>query len=222
MSRRTYQQFCPLAYTLDVIGERWTLLLVRELMYGPRRYSDLLRGLPGIGTNLLAKRLKELEKISIIQQRTLPPPAASKVYELTEYGMGLREVIAVMSKWGMSLLQLPIPAEESFAVVQAMSSLRLMFHPPSANDAHLTCEIHSDNEVFFAAIDGEMIKVSQGTAINPDIIIQAELKALPNIIGNFVSLEAALSDGKIVIVQGDANTLSAFFDLFHASFPVSG
>jgi DNA-binding HxlR family transcriptional regulator len=221
MSKRSYQQFCPLAYTLDVIGERWTLLIVRELIYGPRRYSDLLRGLPGIGTNLLAKRLKELDEAGVIEQRVLPPPAASKVYDLTEYGAGLREVIIAMSKWGMGYLQLPISDDDSFGVVQAMTALRLMFYPPAAGTIQVCCEIHSDNEIFFAAINAETIAVGQGTAIQPDIIIQADLKTLPDIIAGITPLPDALSNKKIALLRGDVDVLAAFFGLFRVPFPVS-
>src|SRR5262245_50588135 len=86
MAGRTYAQYCALAKALDVIGERWALLVIRELMGGPRRYTDLMAGLPGISTDMLAARLKDLEKAGLVARRTLPPPAASSVYELTPEG----------------------------------------------------------------------------------------------------------------------------------------
>ena len=86
MAKRNYHQFCAIAHALDIVGERWTLLVVRELLMGPKRFTDLLSNLPGIGTNLLAARLKELEEQGIIERSTLPPPAASSVYVLTELG----------------------------------------------------------------------------------------------------------------------------------------
>src|SRR5436190_1495386 len=85
-----YEQYCPMAHALDLVGERWALLVVRELMHGPKRYTDLADGLPGIGTNILASRLRDLEPCGIVAKRTLPPPAASRVYELTDYGRDLR------------------------------------------------------------------------------------------------------------------------------------
>src|SRR5207249_7630269 len=91
--KRSYKQFCPLARSLDILGERWTLLIVRNLLVGPQRYTDLLEGLPGIGTNLLSARLKDLETEGIVARRTLPPPAASIVYELTELGWGLEDPV---------------------------------------------------------------------------------------------------------------------------------
>src|SRR5438309_9369166 len=95
---RSYDQYCAVARGLDVIGDRWTLLLVRDLLLGPKRYKDLLSGLPGIGTNLLADRLKELEAARLIERTVLPPPAGSAVYPLTETGQSL---VTVMTDWGL-------------------------------------------------------------------------------------------------------------------------
>ena len=100
--KRSYGQYCAVARALDLIGERWTLLLVRELLLGPRRYTDLLRGLPGIGTNLLADRLRELESAGLVARRTLPPPASSSVYELTPLGEGLRATVLELGRWAGS------------------------------------------------------------------------------------------------------------------------
>src|SRR2546421_12497777 len=97
---RSYQQFCGIARALDLAGERWALLVVRELVLGPKRFTDLRAGLPGIGSNVLAARLKELEQNGVVARRRLPPPAASAVYELTEYGRELEEVVLAFGRWG--------------------------------------------------------------------------------------------------------------------------
>src|SRR5713226_8893328 len=99
--KRSYNQFCPLARSLDILGEGWTLLIIRNLVMGPQRYKDLLDNLPGIGTNLLAARLKELEREGIIHRRKLPPPAGSVVYDLTQLGRGLEETVLALSRWGL-------------------------------------------------------------------------------------------------------------------------
>jgi len=104
MSRRRYGQFCPLAKALDVLGERWTLLVVRELLAGPKRYTDLRAGLPGLATDLLAARLRELQQAGVIGRRVVPPPTPATVYELTERGLALRPVIRELSRWGRPLL----------------------------------------------------------------------------------------------------------------------
>src|SRR5919112_1963015 len=101
MTGRSYDQFCGLASSLDLVGERWTLLIVRELMSGPKRYTDLTDGLPGIGTSLLARRLAKLESNGVIERRLLPPPAASTVYELAPAGRELAAALAPLITWGL-------------------------------------------------------------------------------------------------------------------------
>ena len=105
--RRTYGQFCPVARSLDLLGERWTLLIVRELLIGPQRYSDLRDRLPGMWSNLLAQRLRDLDEAGLVQRRELPPPAARLVYELTERGRALEPVVYELARWGLELLDEP-------------------------------------------------------------------------------------------------------------------
>ena len=107
---KRYDQYCPIAHSLELVGERWTLLVVRELFYGPKRYTDLVDALPGIGTNILASRLKELELNGLVEKRKLPPPAASTVYELTAHGRMLRPVLHELARFGARLIG-PPPAE---------------------------------------------------------------------------------------------------------------
>ncbi len=106
MAKR-YEQYCPMAHALDLVGDRWTLLVIRDLMHGPKRYTDLVDRLPGIGTNILAARLRDLEAHGILVRRTLPPPAASKVYELTDYGRELRPALRELALWGARSLGPP-------------------------------------------------------------------------------------------------------------------
>jgi len=104
---KSYSQYCPIAHALGLIGERWSLLVVRELLDGPKRYTDLVAGLPKIGTNILAARLKDLETAGLVEKRRLPPPAASTVYELNAYGRDLRPVIHELARWGARSLGPP-------------------------------------------------------------------------------------------------------------------
>jgi len=106
-SRRSYEQFCPLARALDVVGERWTLLIVRELLLGPQRFSDLRARLPGIAPALLTQRLRDLEAASLVQRTELPPPAARTVYELSERGRALEPVIYELARFGLPYLDMP-------------------------------------------------------------------------------------------------------------------
>jgi DNA-binding HxlR family transcriptional regulator len=104
---KRYDQYCPIAHSLGLVGERWTLLVVRELMHGPKRYTDLAEHLPGIGTNILADRLKELEAAGLVLKHKLPPPAASTVYELTAAGRNLRPVLHELARFGARLMGPP-------------------------------------------------------------------------------------------------------------------
>src|SRR5689334_14040601 len=110
-TRRNYKQFCGLARALDRVGERWTLLIVRNLLLGPRRYSDLLEGLPGITTNLLAARLREMERTGLVEKRKAPPPVRAQVYELTAAGRALEAAIMELARWGGRFLSQPDPRD---------------------------------------------------------------------------------------------------------------
>src|SRR3954447_14580040 len=113
MAKR-YDQYCAMAHALDLVGDRWALLIVRELMRGPKRYTDLVDRLPGIGTNILAARLRGLERNAVVARRTLPPPAASKVYKLSEYGRELRPAMRELALWGARSLGPPTDDDELF------------------------------------------------------------------------------------------------------------
>src|SRR4029450_13405093 len=113
MTKR-YERYCPMAHALDLVGERWALLVVLELMHGPKRYSDLAEGLPGIGTNILASRLRDLEACGVVARRTLPPPAAARGYGLTEYGRELRPAMRELALWGARSLGPPTSEDELF------------------------------------------------------------------------------------------------------------
>jgi DNA-binding HxlR family transcriptional regulator len=113
MSRQGYLQYCPVAAALDVVGERWTLLLVRELLLGPRRFGDLLSSLPGLGTSLLSSRLKQLERDGVVERDRLGPPANVPVYRLTERGAGLGPVVVGLARWGRGRLAGQAPAERT-------------------------------------------------------------------------------------------------------------
>ncbi|RPI20956.1 MAG: transcriptional regulator, partial [Chloroflexota bacterium] len=147
MKIRSYNQYCGLAYALDIVGERWTLLIVRELIAGPRRFTDLMDGLPGISTNLLSERLKSLEQQGLLSRRHLPPPAASTVYELTALGRALEKTLIELGKWGSQF----IPTSPEDAALLNVSSyaltLKTFFRPELAQGVDETYELHVDDEV---------------------------------------------------------------------------
>src|SRR5215210_6138515 len=165
--KRSYGQYCTVARALDVVGERWTLLLVRELSTGPKRFKDLLEGLPGIGTNLLAARLKTLEAERIVQRATLPPPAGSNVYELTELGRSLEPVIVTLSRWGARLLDTP-REEDDLRAGWAAFAVRSAIGRGAVGGRPSTYEFRIDGEAFHVWVrdgeEGERVEASQGPA----------------------------------------------------------
>lgn len=142
MSRRKYGQFCPLAKALDVLGERWTLLIVRELLTGPKRYTDLRAGLPGMATDLLAARLRELQVAGVIGRREVPRPTPATVYELTERGRALRPVIVELSRWGRPLLV--DPADDQLPDSALLLGLEAAFRPEAAAGVDETYDLEVD------------------------------------------------------------------------------
>ncbi|MEQ8717343.1 MAG: helix-turn-helix domain-containing protein [Acidimicrobiales bacterium] len=133
MARRTYGQFCPIGYSLDLLGERWTLLIVRELASGPRRFTDLRTNLAGVAPNLLTDRLRALEAAGIVTTRELPPPAARTVYTLTEHGSTLRPALYELARWGLGLLGAP-GADEHFPTDMVPDALRAMVRTEEVPD----------------------------------------------------------------------------------------
>jgi DNA-binding HxlR family transcriptional regulator len=164
MAKR-YDQYCPVAHALDLVGERWTLLIVRELLHGPKRYTDLAGDLPGIGTNILATRLRDLEACGIVAKRRLPPPAASQVYELTEYGAGLRAVMRSLALWGARSLGPPTQPELFPGWLEnALDTVLAPIAPPGR------FEFRVDDEVV-GLVDGV---ARSGTIDAPDVVITCD------------------------------------------------
>ena len=164
--RRRYEQYCPVAHALDLVGERWALLVVRELMHGPKRYTDLAEHLPGIGTNVLASRLRALETGGIVRKRTLPPPAASRVYELTEYGQGLRPAIRELALWGARSLGPPTEEDELFDgwLANAVDTVLAPVAPPGRFEFRVGDEVAS-------LVDGE---ARPDAVDDPDVVVAGD------------------------------------------------
>lgn len=214
MAKRQYNQLCPLAYALDVIGERWTLLIIRDLAFGPRRYTDLLNGLPGIGTNLLSNRLKALEEANIIQQRQLPPPAASSVYDLTEHGKGLIPIVRMMAHWGMAYIEIPPPADHYLGTIPTMNAMTMFFNTEKASDIKASCEFHGQDEVFYAEVDNGELNISQGNGDAPDVVVDVDYRSLLMILNGMMPKETVQDAGGITITQGSDEALDQFIGAF--------
>jgi DNA-binding HxlR family transcriptional regulator len=207
--KRSYGQYCTVARALDVVGERWTLLLVRELSTGPKRFKDLLGGLPGIGTNLLASRLKTLEGQGIVRRATLPPPAGSNVYELTELGGSLEPVIVALSRWGAKLLDFPREGEDLRAGWAAVA-MRSVLGPGSDGGRPGTYEFRIDGEAFHLRVgeEGEGVETRQGQAQNPDLVVTGEAETFLAVASGRLGMEEAMQSGSLG-VEGDREALLA-------------
>jgi DNA-binding HxlR family transcriptional regulator len=210
--KRSYGQHCTVARALDVVGERWTLLLVRELSTGPKRFKDLLEGLPGIGSNLLAGRLKALEGEGIVRRSTLPPPAGSNVYELTRLGRGLEPVIVALSRWGARLLGSPGEDDEVRAGWAAVA-MRSALGPEASGGRPGTYGFRIDGEAFHVRVGhgGEEVEARQGSAPDPNPVVVGDSETLIAVASGKRSLDEALESGALLIEgEGDWEALLAW------------
>src|SRR5919205_2297687 len=177
MTSRSYDQFCGIARALDLVGERWALLVIRDLILGPKRFTDLRRGLEGIGTNVLAARLKELERGGIVQRRTLPPPAASAVYELTEYGRALEGPLLALGRWGAVSLGQRQPGQtlrsEWFGV-----ALKAFFRSEAAADLKAEIELRFDDGTLLARLDHGTLVIEPASPNGADLVLETEVETL--------------------------------------------
>jgi DNA-binding HxlR family transcriptional regulator len=166
MPRRSYDQFCPLARSLDVIGERWTLLIVRELMAGPRRYTDLHADLPGASTDILAARLKDMEHDGLLTRRRLPPPGAAAVYELTPRARGLLPAITALAEWGAAGLEEQRPTDARRAHWSAIPLMHLLAGLDVPQKG--TIDVRLDEGTFHIVLDDTAPSYAHGPADQAD------------------------------------------------------
>ncbi len=213
MAKRTYNMYCALSKALDALGERWTLLIVHELLSGPKRFTDLLDSLPGIGTNLLSKRLKDLTAREVVRRATLPPPAAAEVYELGPRGRALEDVVLGLSRWGTPLLGRP-KRGELFRPLWAVYALKDRFHPERAKGVSATYEFRVDGDLFHVRVeDGEAFPAA-GPGWRPDVVMAMDAATLLAIGSYQLAPAEALAQGR-VHVDGDPEAYARFWTLFH-------
>jgi DNA-binding HxlR family transcriptional regulator len=191
---KSYCQYCPVAHALDLVGERWSLLIVRELLYGAQRYTDLAAHLPGIGTNILAARLRDLEDAGLVSKRKLPPPTPVTIYELTETGHSLQRVVAELALWGARTLGPPDLDRLEPGWVQ--HPLRLLTQP----DFQGRIEFRVGDEIT-SVVDRD---VRAGAIDDPDTVVETD----PD--GFYHLLLDGKSDG--VEVTGDESLLSRWLE----------
>jgi DNA-binding HxlR family transcriptional regulator len=198
---RTYEQYCPVARTLEIVGERWTLLVARELLLGPRRFTDLMTGLPGISPNVLATRLKDLESAGMVAKRTLAPPAASTVYELTDQALGLARVLTAMATWGMTMLGRPRKDDE---VRGEWIVLGIAVTTPVPDVEDATFELHLDEEVVHVDVRDGHLQPRQGPATDPIAVITARATTLADLVLSRIDLDAALANQRVTLAGDQA------------------
>ena len=212
MKNRSYNQFCALAYALDTVGERWTLLIVRELLAGPRRFKDLIEGLPCISTNLLSERLKELEQQGILGRRVLPPPAGSTVYELTFLGRALEKAVLELGKWGSLFLPTSLEGVALPSVGAIALAIKAFFHPEQARGVNETYELHLGNEILQVQIKEGELQAQQGQSLKADVVLYTDMQSFVGLFAGQIKLDEAIS-GRLVRIEGDPCALSRFLNL---------
>lgn len=209
---RTYGQYCGLAHALDLVGERWQMLVVRELALGPRRFTDLLAGLPGVSRTVLASRLRQLERGGLVRRDALPPPAASAVYELTDYGRELGPILLALCRWGVRSLD--PRSSEAFRSHWLALALTAHFHADAAHGPSVVYEIRLRDGAFRLTVgDGEVALVT-GPGQPADVVIEADDDALVALLRGLVSPATALEDGTVAVLAGDSAELGRFLELF--------
>jgi DNA-binding HxlR family transcriptional regulator len=217
---RTYGDGCAIAQALDVIGERWALLVVRELLLGPKRYTDLRRGLPNVSPNVLSQRLHDLEQAGVIRRHKLPPPAGSRVFELTDWGRQLEPMIISLGHWAAQspaglATDLPIGADSMIL------SLRARFDPRAAHQLlHAIYELQLGEDRFRIEVAHDEIAIARGGPDQPDATIASDPNTLTALLWGGQPLSAAQRSGHITI-GGDKRAVERFLRLFPIPEPAA-
>jgi DNA-binding HxlR family transcriptional regulator len=211
VTTRSYGDLCGIARALDVVGERWALLVVRELILGPKRFTDLRAGLPNVGPDVLAQRLRELEAAGVLQRRTLAPPAGSRVYELTARGRALEPVLLELGRWGTFA---PVPdGAAQLGVDSAVLALRTLFDPSRADDLDGTFELRLRDQVFRADVEGGELRLARAEAPEADATISVDPMTLAAVLWQGRKLSDAERAGELG-VEGDRRAAARFLKLF--------
>jgi len=215
MARRSYGQICGVSRALEIVGERWALLIVRDLLAGPKRFTDLRQGLPRIPTNVLSARLKELEQAKVLQRRILPRPATAVVYELTEYGRELDDILIALGRWGVQSMEAPEPGD-IYTASSLMMAMRAGYQTAvteSSKPTPATYELHITDVVLGVTVKDGELDVTDGPPADPDLVIKTEHALAPLLMRRITPAEA-LESGDIQVV-GNPELLTEFAHTFH-------
>jgi DNA-binding HxlR family transcriptional regulator len=210
-TKRSYGEACRFAYALDLVGERWALLVVRELLLGPKRFTDLREGLPHVSPNILSERLRELERSGIVRRRELPPPVATHVYELTEWGAELEPVVTRLGAWGA---RSPVPPEHrEIGPDSIVLALRSLFDPEAAGDLAASYELRLGEDRYRVEIAGGELELGRGGAEAPSAAIETDPGTLAALLTSQLPLNDALKAGAAKI-EGTKREVRHFLALF--------
>jgi DNA-binding HxlR family transcriptional regulator len=211
-SPRTYREYCAVARSLDLLGQRWTMLIVRDLFLGPQRYTDLLEGLPGIATDMLTARLRMLEAEGFVRRRELPPPAPATVYELTDAGYGLTPLLRALGDVGLGLLGEPAPGERINPGPTVMS-LMLTFRPEAVPGLTETYGLEVDGRAFSVAVAGGGALCRRGAPEEAAATLRTDARTLVALLRGEEGTATALEAGRLV-AEGDRAALDRFVAAF--------
>ncbi len=212
MPKFSYGQYCPLARTLDILGERWTLLIIRELLHGPRTYKKILQNLPDMGAVKLTKRLNALERQGIIERQHLEPRSAEEPYTLTSRGKKLENAIQELASWGLEDLDLP-KDYEVYSPLWSLLELQLRFKPELAQRLNMMFELRIENETHYVEISNGEMTTHTGSAPSPLFIITTDAATFILVLRGLLSLRQAIHL-KRVDVDGSLAALSRTLDIF--------
>jgi DNA-binding HxlR family transcriptional regulator len=211
VGRRKYDEGCAVSHALDVVGERWALVVVRELLLGPKRFTDLRTGMPGASPDVLAQRLRQLQEAGVVRQRKLPAPASSQVYELTDWGAELEPVVTHLGRWGSRSPSMPFDADQS--VDSLVLSLRALFDPAAAEGFHATIALRLGENNFSVAVADGRLSLSRGAAEQATATLDTAPQTLAALLYRGRPLDDATRTGEVTIT-GDAAAVARFLRLF--------
>lgn len=218
--KRSYDEGCAAAHALDLVGERWALLVVRELLLGPKRFTDLRDGMPGVSPNVLAQRLRDLEKVGVVTKHRLPPPAASQVYELSDWGKELEPVIMALGRWGVRSPYMPFTAPTSATAM--VVALETMFDPEAAEGFAGHFELRFGDDHFRAEVEEGRLEFSRLPApVSPpaDAVIVSDTDTFKGLAFNGLPTQTAIEMGALELT-GDRDRAEHFFSLFPLPEPL--
>jgi len=196
---------------MEVLGERWGFLIVRDLLVSPKRFSDLQRGLPGIPSNVLTKRLNDLEEAQVVERRVLPRPERGIAYSLTGYGRELESIVMALGRWGAKTLKEPRP-DETVTTDSLISALRATFRPQPSRGIKASYELRAGDIVIHARISDGKLETGPGPLDMPDLVIEAG-PAMRALMAGEIEPADAVADGNIRVI-GDPKHLGTFARLF--------